>query len=128
MCVVDVCVSSVERCAQVENLLATFSNALLLPNLLTLTTITTHYITEDHYFRLEMHHEIFYGMGLVLSEIWDKQAKGLPILPLENTGKWELIYADGWRFESPGEGYTRSTDKKSCGLPSSSSSGGDGQE
>jgi len=71
-------------------------------------------LDEDHYFRLEMHHEIFYGMVLVLSEIWDKQAKGLPILPLENTGKWEVVYADGWRFAY--EGYERSESKKSCGL------------
>ena len=62
-----------------------------------------------------MHHQIFYGMGLVLAEIWDKQAKGLPILPLENTGKWEVIYADEWRFKAP-NGYERSKDKKSCGL------------
>lgn len=72
-------------------------------------------IDEDHNFRLEMHHQIFYGMGLVLAEIWDKQAKGLPILPLENTGKWEVIYADEWRFKAP-NGYERSKDKKSCGL------------
>jgi len=70
---------------------------------------------EDHYFRLEMHHQIFYGMGLVLAEIWEKQAKGLPILPLKNTGKWEVIYADGWRFKY--DEYERSPDKKSCGIP-----------
>lgn len=61
-----------------------------------------------------MHHQIFYGMGLVLAEIWDKQAKGLPILPLKNTGKWEVIFADGWRFKH--ENYEREKNKKSCGL------------
>mmetsp|Transcript_462 Transcript_462/g.681 ORF Transcript_462/g.681 Transcript_462/m.681 type:complete len:503 (-) Transcript_462:38-1546(-) len=69
---------------------------------------------EDHYFRLEMHHQIFYGMGLVLAEIWDKQAKGLPILPLKNAGKWEVVYADGWRYKY--DEYERSKNKKSCGL------------
>jgi hypothetical protein len=65
-----------------------------------------------------MHHQIFYGMGLLLSEIWEKQEKGLPILPLENTGKWELVYADAWRFESQ-DGYERSKEKESCGIKSS---------
>lgn len=76
--------------------------------------LTNLFKSEDHYFRLDMHHQIFYGMGLVLSEIWDKQAKGLPILPLKNAGKWEVVYADGWRFKY--DEYERSKDKKSCGL------------
>mmetsp|Transcript_45022 Transcript_45022/g.66854 ORF Transcript_45022/g.66854 Transcript_45022/m.66854 type:complete len:91 (+) Transcript_45022:68-340(+) len=68
--------------------------------------------TEDHYFRLEMHHNIFYGMGMVLGEIWDKQASGKPILPIKNTGMWEIINAGDWMYEY--EGYERSADKKSC--------------
>jgi len=67
---------------------------------------------EDHYFRLEMHHNIFYGMGMVLGEIWDKQASGKPILPIKNTGMWEIINAGDWMYEY--EGYERSADKKSC--------------
>mmetsp|Transcript_42980 Transcript_42980/g.48802 ORF Transcript_42980/g.48802 Transcript_42980/m.48802 type:complete len:577 (+) Transcript_42980:73-1803(+) len=76
-------------------------------------------LDEDHYFRLEMHHEIFYGMGLVLSEIWDKQSKGEPILPLKNAGKWELIYANGWRYEY--DEYEREKESPTCGLKTSSS-------
>lgn len=64
---------------------------------------------EDHYFMLDMHHRVFYGMAMILDEIWDKQAKGLPILPLHNTGKWEMIYANGWMFEY--QGYERSHNK-----------------
>lgn len=69
--------------------------------------------TEDHYFRLEMHHNMYYGMATILEEIWDKQEKGLPILPVKNTGLWEVVYADGWIFEY--EGYKRSAIKMKCG-------------
>jgi hypothetical protein len=65
-------------------------------------------------FRLEMHHNLFYGMGMILQEIWDKQVQGLPIFPLRNTGLWEVVYADGWRFET--SNYSRWPDKKTCGL------------
>jgi hypothetical protein len=71
---------------------------------------------EDYYFKFDMHHQIFYGMAMILDEIWENQAKGLPLLPLHNTGKWEVIYAgandnaDSWKFEY--DGYERK--KKAC--------------
>ena len=64
---------------------------------------------ENHYFMLDMHHQVFYGMAMILDEIWNKQAKGLAILPLHNMGKWEMIYANAWMFEY--EGYERSHNK-----------------
>lgn len=71
---------------------------------------------EDHYFRLDMHHQIYYGMASTLEEIWDKQAKGEPIFPLTRTGAWEVIYADqGWKYQY--EGYERPTQGKSCRIP-----------
>lgn len=70
--------------------------------------------TEDHYFRLDMHHQIYHGMVTTLEEIWDKQAAGEPILPLHNTGMWQVIYADGWKFEY--DGYERTHEKKSCDI------------
>jgi hypothetical protein len=60
-----------------------------------------------------MHHNIYYGMAQILEEIWTKQEKGLPILPIENPGMWELVYADGWMYQY--EGYKRSAIKKNCG-------------
>jgi hypothetical protein len=52
-------------------------------------------------------------MAQILEEIWTKQEKGLPILPIENPGLWELVYADGWMYQY--EGYKRSAIKKNCG-------------
>lgn len=54
---------------------------------------------EDYYFRLQLNHELFYGMASILQELWGKQEVGLPLLPIENAGQWELVYADGWKFE-----------------------------
>jgi hypothetical protein len=65
---------------------------------------------EDYYFKLDMHHQMFYGMAMILDEIWENQAKGRPLLPLHYTGKWEVIYAGFWRFEY--DGYERK--QKAC--------------
>ena len=51
-------------------------------------------------------------MALTLEEIWDKQTKGRPILPLRSTGRWEVIYADGWMFEY--NEFERSHQKTPC--------------
>jgi hypothetical protein len=69
--------------------------------------------TDDYYFLAELHHELSYGMATTLEEIWDKQQKGLPILPLLNTGQWQVIYANEWKFEY--NVYERSENKTSCG-------------
>lgn len=73
--------------------------------------------TEDHYFLLETNHHLFHGMGKVLSEIWDKQSKGLPILPLQHGDVWQLVYAADsekkWKYEY--EGYERKS-QKSCRI------------
>jgi hypothetical protein len=67
---------------------------------------------EDYKFRVEMHDALFGGMVSTLEEIWHKQEAGEPVLPLENTGGWEIIYGDGWRFKY--EGYERSKNKAGC--------------
>lgn len=68
--------------------------------------------TEDYYFELEQMHSVFHGMGQVLTEIWEKQEEQKPILPLQNTGSWEVVAAGDWRFKY--EGYTRREQKKRC--------------
>jgi hypothetical protein len=68
---------------------------------------------EDYKFRVEMHDALFGGMVSTLDEIWHKQEAGEPVLPLEYTGGWEIIYGDGWRFKSEG-GYERSKNKAGC--------------
>lgn len=72
------------------------------------------FVTEDYYFLSDLHHHIYYGMALTLEEIWDKQTRGHPILPLRSTGRWDVIYADGWMFEY--SAFERSHNKTSCDL------------
>lgn len=69
-------------------------------------------LDEDYYFRLQMHASLFNGMVDVLEEIWKKQEAGVALLPLENLGNWEIIYADGTVFHY--EGYERRKDKAGC--------------
>jgi hypothetical protein len=69
-------------------------------------------LDEDYYFRLEMHASLFNGMVDVLEEISQKQEAGLPVLPLEKLGNWEIIYADGMVYHY--EGYERSKNKAGC--------------
>jgi len=60
------------------------------------TTLTIS--TEDHYFRLDLNHNVHYGIASILQEIWGKQQNQVQILPIENSGHWKLVYADGWKF------------------------------
>lgn len=69
-------------------------------------------LDEDYKMRVEMHDKLFGGMVDTLEEVWQKQEAGEPLLPLENTGGWEIIYGDGWRYRY--EGYERSKDKAGC--------------
>jgi len=84
------------------------------------------FMLEDNYFLLQKQHELWYGMGLTLKEVWNKQARGNQnILPLQTTGKWDLIAASNkktnskeldWKFDY--KGYKRDTKKKDkkCNL------------
>jgi hypothetical protein len=69
-------------------------------------------LDEDYYFRLEMHAQLFNGMTDIMEEIWKKQEEGSPLLPLENLGNWQILYADGLIYRY--KGYKRSTHKASC--------------
>jgi len=73
---------------------------------------------EDYDFRVDMHNRLFRGMVDTFEEIWQKQEDGEPVLPLENTGDWEVIYADGWQYSY--DGYERSKNKKGCSLAKTS--------
>lgn len=69
---------------------------------------------EDYKFRVELHDKVYGEVLDVLEEIWEKQEAGKPVLPLKNTGDWEIIYGDGWRYKY--EGYERSKTKAGCQL------------
>mmetsp|Transcript_8243 Transcript_8243/g.9134 ORF Transcript_8243/g.9134 Transcript_8243/m.9134 type:complete len:577 (+) Transcript_8243:99-1829(+) len=71
-------------------------------------------LDEDYYFRLEMHASLFNGMVDILEEVGHKQELGIPLLPLENSGNWEVIYADGKVYYY--DGYERSNQKDSCDV------------
>jgi len=76
-------------------------------------------IPEDRYFLLETNHNVFYGMGKVLTEIWEKQARGESILPLQHGNGWQLVYAadnsddNKWMYQYIG--YERKV-KRSCRI------------
>lgn len=55
-------------------------------------------------------------MARVLTEIWDKQSKGLPVLPLKDTGhQWQLLVAGNeWKYSY--DGYARQSKTKKCRL------------
>jgi len=55
---------------------------------------------EDYYFLMEKNHELYYSMIMILDEVWDKQQqKGKSILPLQKTGKFQLVVAgNAWYF------------------------------
>lgn len=67
---------------------------------------------EDYYFRLEMHASLFNGMVDVLEEVGRKQEQKEALLPFENSGNWEIIYADGQVYNY--DGYERSKTKEGC--------------
>lgn len=55
---------------------------------------------EDYYFLVQKNHELWYSMMLTLEEIWYKQEHQLPMVPLQKTGKFQLIVAGNeWKFE-----------------------------
>lgn len=54
---------------------------------------------EDYYFRLNLNHNLHFGIASILQEIWEKQEMELPLLPVKNNGLWELVYANGWSFD-----------------------------
>lgn len=72
-------------------------------------------LDEDFDFRITMHARLFRGIVDTMEEIWKKQEEGKPVLPLINTGEWEVIYGDGWRYNN--KGYERSKAKKGCSAP-----------
>jgi hypothetical protein len=59
-------------------------------------------LLEDYYFLLEKKHTVYYGMIKLLMGIWDKQEKGENILPLKDTGMWELVVAQDWKYRYDG--------------------------
>lgn len=71
---------------------------------------------EDYYFRLDLNHNVHFGIASILQEIWEKQETELPLLPVKNNGLWELVYANGWKYED--EEYkrlpTRKKNDESC--------------
>jgi len=69
-------------------------------------------LDEDYYFRLEMHASLFNGMVDILEEVGLKQEAQQPLLPLEKSGNWEIIYADGQVYNYAG--YERSKEKEGC--------------
>ncbi|VEU38683.1 unnamed protein product [Pseudo-nitzschia multistriata] len=69
-------------------------------------------LDEDYYFRLEMHASLFNGMVDILEEVGQKQENQEPLLPLEKSGNWEIIYADGQVYNY--NGYERSANKEGC--------------
>jgi len=71
-------------------------------------------LDEDYYFRLEMHASLFNGMADVLEEVGRKQERNEDLLPLEKSGNWEIIYADGDVYNY--DGYERSKTKEGCEI------------
>lgn len=49
-----------------------------------------------------MRHNFYFGMAQILDETWVKQEKGLPILPIQNPGLWEVVYADAGCMNTKG--------------------------
>ena len=76
--------------------------------------IWLNFFSEDHYFRLDMHHQIYYGMATTLEEIWDKQEEGESHFAPTQYQSWEVVYAGDWKFEY--DGYERTHEKKSCNV------------
>lgn len=71
-------------------------------------------LDEDYYFRLEMHASLFNGMVDVLDEVQSKQERGQHVLPLENIGNWEVLYADGRQYTYGGYQRKDLTEKATC--------------
>jgi hypothetical protein len=80
-------------------------------------------LEEEFDFRVEMHRDLYRPLIRTVAEIQDKLEKDptASVLPLENLGKWEIIYAgsgvDQWAFEY--KGYERAKNKPTCTIPPS---------
>jgi len=72
-------------------------------------------------FLADVFNRLFHGVVDALEEIWHKQEDRKHVMPLHDTGEWEVIYADGSRFAY--EGYERSKAKKGCGTAASRQGG-----
>jgi hypothetical protein len=59
-------------------------------------------LDEDHYFRLDLHASMLEGMTAIMEEVWEKQEASQLVMPLGNLGNWEILYADGLRFQYHG--------------------------
>ena len=49
--------------------------------------------------RTELYNRLLPSTVDILDEIFDKQAKGQPLLPMQNTGDFELIYTDDFHYQ-----------------------------
>uniref|UniRef100_A0A7S1VTZ5 Uncharacterized protein n=1 Tax=Grammatophora oceanica TaxID=210454 RepID=A0A7S1VTZ5_9STRA len=78
---------------------------------------------EEFDFRVEMHRDLLRSMIDIVAEIQQKQETdpAANLLPIENLGGWEIVYADGWMYEY--EGYKRipQHEKPGCGGGGASS-------
>lgn len=80
-------------------------------------------LEEEFDFRVEMHRDLYRPLINTVAEIQDKLEKDptANVLPLENLGKWEIIYAgsgvDQWSFMY--KGYQRAQNKPTCTIPAS---------
>lgn len=78
-------------------------------------------LEEEFDFRVEMHRDLWRPLIMRVAEIQDKLEADptKSVLPLNNLGKWEIIYAgsgvDQWGYEY--RGYQRETNKPTCKLP-----------
>lgn len=78
-------------------------------------------LEEEFDFRVELHRDLWRPLIMTVAEIQDKLENDptKSVLPLQNLGKWEIIYAasdvDQWAFEY--KGYKRADIKPTCTLP-----------
>jgi len=78
-------------------------------------------LEEEFDFRVELHRDLWRPLIETVAEIQTKLENNptASVLPLRNTGKWELIYAgsgiDQWAYEY--NGYERARNKPTCKLP-----------
>ena len=78
-------------------------------------------LEEEFDFRVELHRDLWRPLINTVAEIQDKLEADptKSVLPLQNLGKWEIIYAgsgvDQWAFEY--KGYKRALIKPTCTIP-----------
>ena len=69
-------------------------------------------LKDDYNFLVEMNDQLLSGVLDTLVDVWQKEEHNKPMLPLENTGGWEIIFGDRWHFKY--DGYERSSSKRDC--------------